>query len=177
MKKDLKKLISTFTKLTFFVALAAQTPAQSTAWSAERGVGGPFDGSWQGTGQAVMKPDSSQAKVRNCSDIGFEFGQESGHFKIVSGYYDCEDLKASYGSADFEVRGNSLWYQGQDIGTISNEQLEISVPDPNDGTTFRLTLASRDGDLDYLEEWVSQDNTVLLRLQGTLSRVRHPNAR
>jgi hypothetical protein len=137
---------------------------------------GPFTGSWKGKGQAIMKPGTPQAKTRKCSQITFQFDQDAAQFHLISGHYLCEDLDASYGSADFDVQGGALFYKGQSIGTISNQKVTLNVPVPEDGTVFHLVLTSHAGSLDYVEQWFQKGNgagardVLLLQVQGALTR-------
>jgi hypothetical protein len=155
-------------KLTLFVVLAVQSASGFCA--------GPFTGSWKGKGQAIMKPGTPQAKTRKCSEITFQFDQDAAQFHLISGHYRCEDMDSNYGTADFDIRGGVLIYKGQSIGTISNQRVTLSVPDPEDGTVFHLMLTSHAGSLDYVEQWfqkangVSGQDVLLLQVQGALTR-------
>jgi len=141
---------------------------------------GDFEGRWSGPGVAEMNPGSPRPKKRLCSRIGLDLGQAADRLELRAGFYECEDLKAEYGTAGFQLRDGRVWLDGKDVGSFDGRVLDLTVTDPVDGVDFHLRLAAggegaspatdRPGRLDYLEEW-TENGRVRLRVSGGLRRL------
>lgn len=119
---------------------------------------GELDGRWSGPGVAEMNPGSPKSKKRHCSRIGLELRQDEERIALKAGFYECEDLKAEYGSAEFLIRAGRVYLDGKAIGTFDGKLLDLTVFDQTDGVEFHLRLEPRGlgplRRLNYLEEWI-----------------------
>lgn len=128
-------------------------------------------GTWIGTGKAVMNPQTQGTKSLLCQEIALDLEQEPQKLNWKAGNYICEDLHATYGASEFQIKNGELILQGTSVGKIQNGHLELRILDPSDGSTFHLTLTLRANNrqLDYQEQWF-EGNDLKLEITGTLTK-------
>lgn len=130
-----------------------------------------LSGDWLGSGQSVMRPNSDEPKARPCSEIGFQFRQTENEFKILNGYYLCQDLSAEYPPASFQIQNKEIFYRGQKIGAVSEDgAITITWYDASDDSTFLLNLKLSNSALIYHEEWF-QSGVSQLIIRGSLELI------
>ncbi|MFP5384519.1 MAG: hypothetical protein ACLGHN_00470 [Bacteriovoracia bacterium] len=125
-----------------------------------------FDGKFQGPGKATF------ASGRNfvCPEVFLHLVQTKESLKILTGGYNCIDFSAYFDPSSFEISSGELFYQGKKVGTLSENRIEISVFDPEDGSTYHLLLSRTVKGLTYQEKWLVE-NEVALEVTGDLSRL------
>lgn len=131
-----------------------------------------FSGHWSGTGTAVTQPSTLHSTTRNCSEISLSLNQSNKELELQTGTYTCQDLQASYDPAQFDLKEGQVWYQGAQIGTITDNLFEITYVAQDDGSVFKLTLTLNGNTLQYQEDWFNSptDPAIQMEVRGSLKR-------
>jgi hypothetical protein len=127
-----------------------------------------FSGKFQGTGKAVFK----SGRVYECKEIFLNIKESATDFQLIEGGYRCGDLlNTSFDPYKFSIKNGELVYQGKVYGKISDKELSYSVYDPEDGSTYYLTLERSSDGIHYLEKWHDGEQ-IALTVEGKLGPFR-----
>lgn len=121
-------------------------------------------GRYMGTGTAVF-PKSGTTRV--CSQIFLDIKQDAKTFTLNSGGYSCEDLSAGIDPYVLQIRAGHVFEGVKDVGTISENRIELFENNPSEGYTFRWTQERTPAGLVYTEEWTDGAELALV-IKGVL---------
>lgn len=123
-----------------------------------------FTGKFSGSGRAVFH----SGKHYECSEVFLELETTPQAFKLHQGGYSCGFLKASFDAFEFSIKNGKLFHGDMEMGEVSEKKLEYHYYDPEDGSTYYLTLmADNENKIQYLEEWHDGEK-IALRVKGDL---------
>jgi hypothetical protein len=130
-----------------------------------------FSGSFFGTGKATYK----NGHTYKCREISIRLDQKIDMLRLRDGGYQCGDfLNAAFDPFRFTIEEGKLIHEGQVYGKISDSELSYSVYDPEDQSTYFLTLTKTTLGLQYLEKW-HDGQTIALTVSGDLKLLSSPS--
>lgn len=103
-----------------------------------------FTGKWSGEGYY-----QSPKRIGECSEVFMQFEQTKEKLSIIDGGYICGDLQASYPPSSFKIENGSLFYFGENVGTIRNGEINIRYEDG----LFHLNLRKVKDQIIFQENW------------------------
>lgn len=126
-----------------------------------------FTGSYSGTGRAVF----ASGRGHECTEIFLRLETTTDLFRLRDGGYKCGGLlNASFDPFKMSIRAGKLWHLEQELGTISDNEINYQIYDPEDGSTYYLTLTKNErGEIQYYERWHDGEK-IALTVKGQLSR-------
>lgn len=123
-----------------------------------------FNGKYSGTGAAVFHT----GKRYECTEVFLDVDTSEKSFKLYQGGYICGFLKAAFDAFEFTIKDGVLFHGELEMGSISQKELKYHYYDPEDGSTFYLTLLKdNEGQIHYLEEWHDGEK-IALTVKGDL---------
>lgn len=125
-----------------------------------------FSGKFSGQGTAIFHT----GKRYECSEIFLKLATSPKLFTLHQGGYNCGFLKASFDPFSFSIKNGKLFYGNLEMGGISDKELTYHYFDPEDGSTYYLTLTNDNGQIHYSEEWYDGEKTALT-VKGDLKLV------
>ena len=106
-----------------------------------------FNGKFSGTGAAVFHT----GKRYECTEVFLDLETSKESFRLHQGGYICGFLKASFDAFEFRIQEGKLYYGDLEMGEVSKQQLSYHYYDPEDNSTYYLTLTKDDkGGIHYL---------------------------
>lgn len=124
-----------------------------------------FSGKFSGTGKATFK----SGRTYECREIFLNIKESPTEFRLSHGGYKCGDLlQTEFDPYKFSIVNGDLVHQGKVYGRISEKELSYSVYDPEDGSTYYLTLTRDATGIHYLEKWHDGEQ-IALTVEGKLS--------
>ena len=123
-------------------------------------------GSFSGAGSSLMHKSGN---VRKCSNIFFTIKNTAETFELLEGGYACEDLQASLSPFVLKIKEGKIFSDGQEVGTISDHNLNLLYSDIAEGFTYHWQLEEKSGEIQYLEEW-SEAGKPALTIKGLLKK-------
>ena len=125
-----------------------------------------FNGSFSGSGEAFF----ASGRRYQCTEIFLRLETTLEVFRLREGGYKCGGfLNAEFDPFRLSIRGGGLFHLEQQLGHISENQLDYQIFDPQDGSTYYLTL-NREGDaISYFERWHDGEK-IALTIRGILKR-------
>lgn len=127
-----------------------------------------FNGKFSGTGAAVFH----SGKRYDCTEVFLDLESSQTSFKLHQRGYICGFLKASFDAFEFKVKEGKLYYGDLEMGEISDQELNYHYYDPQDNSTYFLTLTQDgEGGIHYLKEWYDGEK-LALTVKGKLSALK-----
>lgn len=124
-----------------------------------------FSGKFSGTGKATFK----SGRVYECREIFLNIKQSPQEFRLSQGGYNCGDLlNTEFDPFKFSIVNGDLVHENKIYGKISEKELSYSVYDPEDGSTYYLTLSKNAEGIHYLEKWHDGEE-IALTVEGNLT--------
>lgn len=124
-----------------------------------------FHGNFSGKGTAAF----SSGRTYDCQEIFLSIATTPDMFRLKDGGYKCGDLlHASFDPFRMTIKEGKLFDGSTELGTINADELKYEIFDPEDGSTYRLTLTQEEGQLHYYEEW-HDGQKIALKINGHLS--------
>lgn len=120
-----------------------------------------------GPGRGVFVQSGS---IYPCEQIFLDFSIEDASFSLSEGGYICGLLQASYDSFVLGIDDGLLLSNGEVVGDINEDELNLYHNDPSDNSDFLLRLRFLPDGLEYLEIW-KQNGIVQLEVTGMLRRL------
>ncbi|MGZ3692719.1 MAG: hypothetical protein ACXWQO_00495 [Bdellovibrionota bacterium] len=117
-----------------------------------------FEGRYQGPGQSISHKSGLK---RACAEIFLNFQRKTGEVKILEGGYRCENLQASFDPFTMEVRDGKVYIEGEELGTFSENKLEIFFANKAEDFTYHWLLENSESGMSYLEEWTDGGKPAL----------------
>ncbi len=103
-----------------------------------------FNGKWSGEG-FYQTPKT----VGKCLEVFMQFKVTKDRFSILDGGYICGEIQASYPPSSFKVLNGELFYLGENVGTISENEININY----DNGIYHLRLVKENGEIRFQENW------------------------
>ncbi|WP_372653480.1 hypothetical protein [Halobacteriovorax sp.] len=103
-----------------------------------------FTGKWSASGYY-----KTPKRVGECLEVFMQFEVTKEKFSIIDGGYICGDLQASYPPSSFEIEEGSLYYYGENVGSITDSEINIRYEDG----LFHLNLRKAEGQVIFQENW------------------------
>jgi hypothetical protein len=126
-----------------------------------------FNGSFSGSGEAIF----ASGRRYQCSEIFLRLETSAELFRLREGGYKCGGfLNASFDPFKLRIRDGRLYHKDQELGLISEKEMEYQIYDPEDGSTYFLSLKWVDEQLLYSETW-HDGKKIALVVRGTLKRI------
>lgn len=126
-----------------------------------------FNGNFSGKGIAAF----SSGRTYNCQEIFLSLATTPYMFRLKDGGYRCGDLlHASFDPFRMNVKEGKLFDGSDELGTIDTNGLQYEIFDPEDGSTYSLTLTKENNGLRYHEEWHDGEK-IALKINGYLTPV------
>lgn len=124
-----------------------------------------FTGSFSGQGKAVF----ASGRIYECPEVFLRLETSKDLFRLREGGYKCEGLlQASFDPFKLSIRDGKLWNNNDELGTISSQEIKYQIYDPQDGSTYYLTLTKNShGEIQYHEEWHDGEK-IALTIKGLL---------
>src|SRR3989344_8391106 len=123
-----------------------------------------FHGRYSGKGLAVFHSGNRY----ECTEIFLRLETSATEFQLQEGGYNCGFLKASFDAFKLSIRNGKLYHKEQELGSISQNEIKYSIYDPEDGSTYFLTLKLNDSqEISYDERWYDGQKWALT-LKGNL---------
>lgn len=124
-----------------------------------------FTGSFSGQGKAVF----ASGRIYECPEIFLRLETSKDLFRLREGGYKCGGLlQASFDPFKLSIRDGKLWNQNDELGSISNREVKYQIYDPEDGSTYFLTLTKNSqGEIHYYEQWHDGEK-IALTIKGLL---------
>lgn len=127
-----------------------------------------FTGSFSGQGEAVF----ASGRRWPCHEVFLRIETRPGLFRLREGGYNCgELLNANFDPFKMTIRDGSLFDHDTKLGTITDQELDYRIYDPEDGSTYHLKLKKIDDDIQYFEEWHDGEK-IALTVKGKLSKIK-----
>ena len=121
---------------------------------------------YQGKGSALFP--KTQRKY-SCHEVFLRFEILPTKLKLIEGGYNCPPLSAAYDYFVFDIKDGKLLTKGEEVGTISEEELNLYQYDPADDSHFHLNWKFSGKKLEYTETW-DEGNVRALEVKAILSR-------
>lgn len=109
----------------------------------------------------------ASGRIYQCSEIFLDITIREDALTLHQGGYICGHLQASFDPFQMEIHHGKLMYQGQELGSISKEELRYEIYDPNDNSTYFFSLKKEANGLRYFEEWHDGEK-IALKINGLL---------
>ena len=103
-----------------------------------------FTGKWSGEGFY-----RTPKRMGECLEVFMQFEVTKEFFSIIEGGYICGDIQASYPVSKFKIEDGSLFYFGENVGTISDDEINLRYEDG----LFHLNLRKESGQIVFQENW------------------------
>jgi hypothetical protein len=120
---------------------------------------------YQGKGEAVFP---KTGKRYPCKEVFMQIEILPKKFKLYTGGYDCNPLKASYDMFELDIKNGKLMDKNVVVGDISKQEMNLSKYDPDDDSTFHLNLKFQSRSMDYTETW-EQTGKQALQIKAKLA--------
>jgi len=97
-----------------------------------------FTGSWSGSG------DVSGGFNIHCDTVSVDVAQTATQLSLTNGVADCGFISESMTDQTFQIQGNQLWQNGQQVGTITDTGANATVSGKNYTGDVSLSLTAPD---------------------------------
>ncbi|MGE3260713.1 MAG: hypothetical protein AB7K68_02930 [Bacteriovoracia bacterium] len=126
-----------------------------------------FDGRYSGPGTSLMHQSGNR---RDCREIFLKLQGGEKALRILEGGYICGDIQASFDPFTLEIREGKIFLEGQSVGTISENDLDLLYKSEEENFTYHWHLQQAGDEINYLEEWAS-GGAPSLTVQGKLKKI------
>jgi len=124
-----------------------------------------FNGLWRGAGQA----SDSSGWSAPCERISYHFEQTPTVLNVMGGEVKCGDYEQTFDPVSLVIRSNKLFYEDIEVGTLSDDALEIFYADEIITLAYSFTKVRLSGSeqyvLNYKEHQSSQDWSIAVEGQ------------
>jgi hypothetical protein len=140
-----------------------------TAFFSHAALAETTNGNWMGTG-TVDIVNGQIDNLRQSNNVSYIFEQTADHFSLKSCNYLFSDgsfVACSPFTAEIRA-GGTLWWQNQQVGTISDSALNVAMA--VNGFKITIQAAFAQAKMSYQYQSVSSDGTGKLVMKADLVR-------
>lgn len=100
---------------------------------------GFLNGEWQGKG-SVSVISGGVKDTNPCDKVIFSIRHDSKTLQVKKGKFNCSDgMVKSFEPFSAEIEKGKLYFDGENIGNITNENLEAEFEDFFSGTVYKIS--------------------------------------